>query len=101
MNRSGYELYHRLVPMHGVSYRVLATAYSSAEKGGTGRHEPVLITTQYGAGRVFYLSLGHVWPLKEIEKLYIGNTLIAFESRGFQRLLARGCEWVATGDVKP
>ncbi|MEI7837684.1 MAG: ThuA domain-containing protein [Planctomycetota bacterium] len=85
------ELYHKLVHMHGVKCHVLATAYSAADKGGTGNQEPVHVLMQYGKGRVFHQVLGHVWP---------GNpNLIAFESDGFRRVTLRACEFVATGKV--
>ncbi|MBK5290994.1 MAG: ThuA domain-containing protein, partial [Acidobacteriia bacterium] len=46
------ELYHnlRLQP----SARVIATAYDAPEMDGTGKHEPIAWTTQFGQGRVFY-----------------------------------------------
>jgi len=87
------ELYHKLVHMHNVPYHVLASAFSSPESGGTGKNEPVMVTTQYGAGRVFHMVLGHVWPGDP-------NGMIPFENPGFQQTLVRGCEWAATGDVK-
>ena len=93
------ELYHKLVPMHGVPYHVLATGFSSTESGGTGGHEPVMVTTQYGAGRVFHMVLGHVWP-GDPNGEYKGASMIAFENPGFKQTLVRGCEWAATGDVK-
>ena len=87
------ELYHRLVHLHGVKCQTLATAYSSAESGGTGGAEPAMVATQYGRGRVFHMVLGHIWP---------GDgppNMIAFENQGFQQGLIRGCEWAATGDA--
>ena len=59
--RTPDELYHGLVPMHGVETRVLATAFSSEESGGSGADEPVITVHQYGQGRVFHTPLGHVW----------------------------------------
>ncbi|MDH7601477.1 MAG: ThuA domain-containing protein [Armatimonadota bacterium] len=88
--RTWDELYHKLVHMHAVPYRVLATAWSDPEKGGTGRDEPVMIVTQYGRGRVYHHVLGHVWE---------GSDMRALENEGFQKTLVRGCEWAATGDV--
>ncbi|MGC8862649.1 MAG: ThuA domain-containing protein, partial [Armatimonadota bacterium] len=84
------ELYNRLVHMHGVPYHVLATAWSNPEKGGTGNHEPVMVVTQYGKGRVYHQVLGHVWE---------GGDMRALENDGFKQTLIRGCEWAATGEV--
>jgi len=64
---------------------VLATAYCSVEEGGAGRHEPILMTIQYGEGRVFHTTLGH--------------EDYSFESVGFVSTFLRGTEWAATGEV--
>ena len=64
---------------------VLATAYCSIEERGTGRHEPVLMTIQYGEGRVFHTTLGH--------------EDYSLESVGFIVTFLRGAEWAATGKV--
>jgi type 1 glutamine amidotransferase len=58
-----------------------------------------MVTTQYGAGRVFHMVLGHVWP-GDPNGEYKGASMITFENPGFQKTLVRGCEWAATGDVK-
>ncbi len=84
------ELYHRLVHLHDAEHHVLATAFSAEESGGTGKDEPVMLTTRYGEGRVFHMVLGHVWS---------GGMLEAFENESFQKALVRACEWAATGDV--
>lgn len=84
------ELYHRLVHMHDTPYKTIATANSSKESGGTGNDEPVLVVKTYGKGRIFHCILGHVWP---------GGAMDTFENPDFQRILLRGCEWAATGDV--
>jgi len=93
------ELYHKLLHLHGAAYHLLATAYSDPDKGGTGEHEPILITTRYGQGRVFHTTLGHVWPHDFGNAEYKGASLIAFQNKGFQETLLRGCEWAATGAV--
>ena len=64
---------------------VLATAYAAKDKRGTGRHEPMLMTIEYGKGRVFHTPMGH------------GNN--SQECVGFITSLQRGAEWAATGKV--
>jgi type 1 glutamine amidotransferase len=91
------ELYHRLVHMHGAPYRVLATAWSDPETGGTGEDEPMMVVQQYGEGRIYHHVLGHVWPGDPAENK--GCSMATFENEGFQRSLLRGCEWAATGGV--
>jgi type 1 glutamine amidotransferase len=64
---------------------ILATAYSSPQYEGTNRHEPMLMTLQYGNGRVFHTVLGHAdYSMKCV---------------GFATTLQRGAEWAATGKV--
>jgi uncharacterized protein len=69
---------------------VLATAYFAPEENGTGRHEPVLFTVTYGAGRVFHTVLGHARP---------EGAQPALECVGFITTFRRGAEWAATGNV--
>ncbi len=78
------ELYDRLRgPAKNVT--VLATAFSTSESKGSGRHEPVLMTIRYGKGRVFHTTLGH--------ENYSQKCV------GFITTLQRGAEWAATGKV--
>lgn len=93
------ELYHKLVHLHDVPYHVLATAYSAPEMRGTGNAEPMMVVTQYGAGRVFHMVLGHIWP-GDPNGEYKGASFIAFDNPPFQQALLRGCEWAATGAVE-
>lgn len=75
------ELYDRLRgPAENMT--ILATALAT---GGSERHEPVLMTINYGKGRVFHTVMGHD----------------ARSMRGvaFQETLIRGTEWAATGEV--
>jgi len=65
--------------------KVLGTALAAKEKEGTGRHEPMLMTIEYGKGRVFHTPMGH------------GND--SQECVGFITVLQRGAEWAATGKV--
>lgn len=64
---------------------ILATAYSAPEFDGTRRHEPMLMTLDYGKGRVFHTVLGHAD--------YSMNCV------GFITTLQRGAEWAANGKV--
>lgn len=76
------ELWHRAEQQ---PRKVLATAVSSKDQGGSGGDEPVAMTTEFGRGRGFILLLGHDTQ--------------AMEAPGFQALLTRGAEWAATGKV--
>lgn len=64
---------------------VLATAYAAKENGGSGRHEPMIFTVQYGKGRVFHTPMGHADYSQECV--------------GFIATFQRGAEWAATGKV--
>lgn len=78
------ELYDRLRgPAENLT--VLATAYSDTGTGGSGEHEPMLMTVDYGQGRVFHTTLGH--------------GVEAMQCVGFIVTLQRGAEWAATGQV--
>jgi type 1 glutamine amidotransferase len=69
----------------GENMHILATAYADKGKGGSGRHEPMIFTIDYGKGRVFHTPMGH------------GND--SQECVGFITTLQRGTEWAATGKV--
>lgn len=72
---------------------VLATAIAGPEiENGTGEHEPMLMAIDYGKGRVFHTTLGHVGAKDE-------ETPVAMRCVGFIETLLRGLEWAATGDV--
>ena len=88
------ELYHGLSHMHEAQFRVLATAYSSPESGGTGKHEPMILVSQVGQGRVFHTPLGHVGKGNEGSKR-------SHRDPQFRDLIVRGTEWAATGEVSP
>jgi len=69
---------------------ILATAFADTSKKGTGRDEPMLMTLQYGKGRIFHTALGHVGK---------DATHPATECVGFIVTLQRGAEWAACGNV--
>lgn len=80
------ELYHgQRGPAENV--HILLTAYSDPAPGrnGTGKNEPIVWWIPYGAGKVLTNVMGHVGDLG------------CMECVGFQTLLYRSCEWVATG----
>jgi type 1 glutamine amidotransferase len=78
------ELYHgQRGPAQNM--HLIATAFSDSSKGGTGTHEPMIWWIPYGKGRVFTTVMGHAdYSMKCV---------------GFQSVVARGCEWAATGEV--
>ena len=81
---SADELYARLRgPAKNLT--VLATAFADKKKGGTGNHEPMLMTIAYGKGRVFHTALGHAGA--------------QCRSVAFIVTYQRGAEWAATGKV--
>ena len=79
------ELYHRLDLRPEA--KILATAFSSTESGGTGKDEPIIWTVAFGKGRTFHMTLGH--------------DLSAMSQSGFQAAFTHGTEWAATGAVTP
>lgn len=87
------ELYDRLRGP-ALNMEILATAYSHPEKNsppwnnavkGSGRHEPMLLITNFGKGRIFHTVMGH--------------TDYSMECVGFITTFLRGVEWAATGQV--
>lgn len=70
---------------------ILATAYSDPKGQGTDVDEPVLFTVNYGKGRVFHTTMGHVHFKKPFSP--------AIECVGFMTTFQRGTEWAATGNV--
>ena len=78
------ELYDKLRGP-AVNMKILATAFATPETGGSGRHEPMIMTIEYGEGRIFHTPMGH------------GNN--SQECVGFITVLQRGAEWAATGEV--
>lgn len=64
---------------------VLATGKDQSGKAPTDRHEPMLMTIDYGKGRIFHTTLGH--------------DDYSIESVGFIISFLRGTEWAASGEV--
>ena len=64
---------------------ILATGEDQTKADAKGRHEPMLMTIDYGKGRVFHTTLGHDTP--------------ALEGVAFITTFLRGTEWAATGKV--
>lgn len=78
------ELYQQLRgPANNMS--ILATTYADPQYGGSDRHEPMLITIDYGKGRVFHTPMG--------------DNDGSMQCVGFITTLVRGTEWAATGKV--
>jgi uncharacterized protein len=75
-----------------INLQVLATASASRWRGGTGEHEPMLMTIAYGKGRVFHNTLGHCGPSESSPVLPLGCV-------GNIVCIQRGAEWAATGQV--
>lgn len=75
------ELWHRMAIQP--TARVLCSAESAKDKGGSGESEPVALATRPGKGRCFNLVLGH--------------DVAAMTSYGWRLLMLRGSEWAATG----
>ncbi len=84
------ELYHgQRGPAENM--HILATAFSSEDSGGTGRHELVAWWIPYGKGKVLTLLLGHLWGGQEDDR--------ALRCVGFRTMLQRSVQWLATGTV--
>lgn len=84
------ELYHgQRGPAENMD--VLATAYSSKESGGTGKHEPMIWWIPYGKGRVLTFLPGNLLPKQENDA--------ALRCVGFRTMLQRSSEWLAKGTV--
>jgi hypothetical protein len=76
--------------MHDAPHRVLMSAHSSKESGGTGREEPMAVVLEYGAGRIFHCALGHVWKNSPASHASLADPQLHL-------LICRGSEWAATG----
>lgn len=88
------ELYGNLRWQPADQYHLLATAWDDhalymgkmrQPVPGSGVHQPMLWTVDYGKGRVFVTALGHDVP--------------AIQTPAFVTTFTRGAEWAATGSV--
>jgi len=87
------EIYSQLRgPAKNLQVLATASADPAKMKNGTGENEPMFMTIQYGKGRVFHNTLGHVGP-KDSEPVPSLNSV------GFIVSIQRGTEWAATGRV--
>lgn len=78
------ELYHgQRGP--AANMHILATAFSAKQTGGTDANEPMVWWIPYGKGKVFTTVMGHAD--------------YSMQCVGFQTIVNRGTEWVATGKV--
>lgn len=78
------ELYERLRGP-ALNMEILATSFASPKHRGSGRHEPMIMTIQFGDGNIFHTPMGHAD--------------YSFECVGFITVFLRGTEWAATGKV--
>jgi type 1 glutamine amidotransferase len=78
------ELYQQLRGP-GKNMTILATAFADKKFKGSDRNEPMMMTIDYGKGRVYHTPMGHAD--------------YSVECVGFITTLIRGTEWAATGKV--
>lgn len=77
------ELYGKQILHAGA--KVLASAFSDKAMGGSGTNEAMIVTVDFGKGRVFHNAMGHdTKPMTD---------------PAFISLMLRGTEWAATGKV--
>lgn len=75
------ELYCQL---RGPAENIAVQGFAYAKE--TQRNEPMLMTLEYGKGRVYHTPMGH--------------DVTAMRCRGFYTVIQRGTEWAATGKVE-
>jgi type 1 glutamine amidotransferase len=86
------ELYHgQRGPAENIT--ILATAFASEEKKGTGAHEPMLWWIPYGEGRAVTCVLGHVGGNSN------PNESPAMRDIAFLTIIKRSLEWAAGKEV--
>jgi mono/diheme cytochrome c family protein/glucose/arabinose dehydrogenase/type 1 glutamine amidotransferase len=84
------ELYH---DMRGPAQKltILSSAFSDPAQRGTGKHEPITWEVEYGEGKAIVTSMGHFWKGQE--------EWDGLHCVGFQTIVNRSCEYLATGEV--
>ena len=92
LRRHPDELYHGLTHADGSEHRVLLSAFSDPQHGGTGRFEPMALVGRFGEGRVFHTTLGHTWQ-------GVPQSRATWADPQLRWLVARGSEWAASGAV--
>jgi hypothetical protein len=85
------ELYHWQRGPCPETMQVLATGWNDESIGGTGRDEPLFWQIPYGEGLVMTWLPGHLWPGQDVTS--------AHQCAGFQTIVQRSVEWLATGEV--
>ena len=85
------ELYHWQRGPCPEAMDILAVAWDSGAHGGTERYEPLLWQIPYGDGLVMTWLPGHLMSDQ--------STPEAYQCVGFQTILTRSVEWLATGKV--
>ena len=79
------ELYHALRgPAENM--KILATAFSAKKFRGTKRHEPMIMSLDYGKGRIFHTPMGHAD--------------YSMECVGFMTVFVRGTQWAADPEAQ-
>ena len=79
------ELYHGLRGP-AKNMHILATAFSAKKFGGTNRHEPIIMTIDYGKGKVFHTPMGHAD--------------YSMECVGFMTTFVRGTQWCVSENAE-
>lgn len=70
---------------------VLSYAYDSPEAGGTRKNWPIELMLDYGKGRVYNSTPGHLWPGESVPP--------AIKDLSWQTTLVRASEWLARKEV--
>jgi Trehalose utilisation. len=80
------ELYDRMRGPGNID-KVLYSAWSPKELGGSGREEPLVFTVDYGKARIMHIMIGHAGPSIKDNP--------AMDCPGFKTLMVRSALWCA------